>query len=41
MYEPRDPARDELHMELLARKAFAITMVGAVGFLVACFAVLI
>lgn len=38
--EPHDPTRDSLHMELLARNAFVVTMIGAVAFVVACLMVM-
>lgn len=38
--DPRNPARDELQMELLGKNAFVVTMVGSVAFLVACLTVL-
>jgi hypothetical protein len=36
---PRDVAREEAHTELLGRNAFVIAMMGAVGFVTACFMV--
>lgn len=38
--EPRDPVRDEQHIQAMSRNAFGVTMVGAVAFLLACLSVL-
>lgn len=38
--DPNHDEREELHIELMARNAFRVIMVGAVAFLVACVYVL-
>lgn len=38
---PRDEVREALHVQMLGRNIFVITMIGSVAFLAACFSVLV